>query len=512
MTIKEVKFACGMLSHPRDAAKLPVHSWRMSELPEEVQKQLAADRPWELPGQYGSPFGAKPIQYHDVRLVTDEGECRIEVFNLALLILGRDDEETRRIFRCCHTLEKLTDSPAPARPDRIEFTITEHDREVLLYVITGLPDMLVDRLHYGQVRDGGIAMRLPTPVFEQWLGVLLALVDAAPDPEIGEWAQDLYERMSVHSPLDLDSGNPFQELLQEVHEHFRENPSTTMDEANVWLEGYMRERNERPRDEFLGLSSEQVSRLIHQAPEGAHPLIVYHTGLSLEDVGHAPIFRNARTLLSALRDEAGTRTTAAGNLNRKFVRQMAESFEYVHPLWKDTIRRQRTLNEEDIGPLSHLRYVLGFAGLIRKAKGRFQITKSGKSLLADDRAGELYGLLFRTYFEKFNLAALDGMPEHIAVQTTFPFSLWALHKVAGDWIEMDELAEIVILPGVRDEIEKSSPPGFGDCHKHLARSRIVRPLIEFGLLEARYDDDEGYRLTAMHKTPWFDAFIQFQVP
>jgi len=169
----------------------------------------------------------------------------------------------------------------------------------------------------------------------------------------------------------------------------------------------------------------------------------------------------------------------------------------------------RVTREEDALNLHTLRIVLQQAGLIRKYKGAFRITKKGTSMLADAKAGELYALLFLTFFGKFKLSYLDHMPEYLLVQDTIGFSFYMIGTHAERWRDLDSLAERLLPPFVKEEINKE---GFPQHAKWVADSRILVPLERFGLLEFHYEDDPalfGPRRDKVRKTPLFESFFAF---
>lgn len=98
---------------------------------------------------------------------------------------------------------------------------------------------------------------------------------------------------------------------------------------------------------------------------------------------------------------------------------------------EDTIRFNKVLNEHDVRPLHIIRIICELARLVRRRKRKFLVTNKGQQLLGEQKAGELYTLLFRTFFRQFNLSYLDGLPECYGLQGTIAYSLYRLKKVGA---------------------------------------------------------------------------------
>jgi hypothetical protein len=129
-------------------------------------------------------------------------------------------------------------------------------------------------------------------------------------------------------------------------------------------------------------------------------------------------------------------------------------------------------------------------------------------LLADEQAGQLYNLLFLTFFRRFHLAYLDHRDEAPLVQDTLPISLFLVSRLMNDWVTVDEVVDFLFPAQVRQQLPV---PAYGDIAVRLAYSRIVRPLLWLGLLEDRKWDEGSLAKTELRKTELFDRVLQFNV-
>ena len=136
----------------------------------------------------------------------------------------------------------------------------------------------------------------------------------------------------------------------------------------------------------------------------------------------------------------------------------------------------------------------------------------------------LFAHLFRTFFGRFNLAYLDQREDDPLLQATFPRSLWAIGRLADEWTCVRMLRERILLATEPEqfaherELEQEGVASYLG-YKSLShfQSRIVWPLLDFGLLESRVDPDVADPTTQprtetqqVRKTPLFDRFVQFE--
>lgn len=297
--------------------------------------------------------------------------------------------------------------------------------------------------------------------------------------------------------------------LQEIFDELGDHEFKDLAEAQAFLQRQVARYNETPQAELGGLSPRQAFELLHLDWEGGGVLRL-EAGLALDELDGAEILVNARRMLAALAEAGGMKATQAGNLNRRAVAQLAALLRWDPKLAEALRTRSRPLNEMDLFPLHVLRVVLGLAGLLRKWKGSFRVTARGRALQSQDRAGELYALLFRTVFRRFNLAYLDRMAgEHREIQDTVAFALYRLGGLADEWTRTKALAREIVLPDVAASVPIDQ---FGwDRLPWMVETRILRPLGRFGLLELRdvpgkdkYLPDREVRRTAL-----YGSFLRF---
>jgi hypothetical protein len=297
------------------------------------------------------------------------------------------------------------------------------------------------------------------------------------------------------------------DFLHEVLEQLRREPFSSMEALNRRAAALMQEYNARPQADLGGLSPIQMSQLLYGdwTTTGALRL---NDALTLEDLAGAALLADARTVLQYIRTEGPIKETAAGNLPRSAVKALLPQLRTV-ALDDYTAYLPRVVNEGDVRWLQVLRHVLTFAGLLVRRRG-LRVTREGLSLLHEHRAGALYARLFQTFFQAFDLRFFSRDDSHEGLQRTIAFSLYRLRTEAREWSRPEALAETAWLPEAKD------PPTqldltYGDFRHYAFSSRVLRPLVQFGLMERRETPSDPHLPEYEYRlTPLFSRFLQFR--
>jgi hypothetical protein len=158
-------------------------------------------------------------------------------------------------------------------------------------------------------------------------------------------------------------------------------------------------------------------------------LVTFPSALSTK--GSSPVMELFNLLKEGI-GEKGMKLTATGNLPRNFCREAAQIF------WGQEKYQERTQysginTEPDFFELHVVRLTATMAGLIRKYRSRFVLTKKCSRISAGHGMEGIYPLLFEAYVRKFNWAYWDRYPEIPFIQQSFLFSLYLLRRHGGDW-------------------------------------------------------------------------------
>ena len=285
----------------------------------------------------------------------------------------------------------------------------------------------------------------------------------------------------------------------------------SLEEAQAFLDQITQQQNRRQLDEFHGLSPEQMHQILN-FPFASPGLVRFPEVLDANPV--APILTLFELLTDAI-GEQGLKPTAKGNLPRNFCRKAALAY-WGEQRYQEKTRYGGINREEDFADLHVTRLVAELAGLIRKYKGRFILSRDCRRLLAGDGMTAVYPRLFRAYVEQFNWAYRDGYPELRFMQSAFLFTLYLLTHYGDAWRPQVfyEDAFLGAFPRLLDEV----PPSQVISPDETVRCGYTwRSLMHFagflGLATVESVSDEllchEYRVKAL---PLLDQVVQFQLP
>lgn len=392
-----------------------------------------------------------------------------------------------------------------------------------------------------RLKEAGYDMPAPATLSDEEIGLevwqviqrlselraFLYSTDHLSDRELYEWLyQDMLRAETLSVPPDPDSACHFDVL-----------GSGSSQDTDCWLRFYADDAEraewkqrfpdddlppgEKPpyeRDHLLpkrtydtGAIEELLDRLM--APDWETP--DFPVQLS-SDVPHlvlmsAPIYSAARIMLEELHAMGKAKATAKlGNLPRVLVKKVFSRLPMDPEERALTERVFKVQNEEDFHLVHITRIALEDAGLIRKYKGHFSLTRKGNRLMDPSRAGEMYRAMFMGIFRKVNLGYFDGYPDLPGLQATLAIMLWRMDAVAADWTEAGDLLEETVHPDVQQDMLDAL--GEGRRPTAVLSTRIWRHLASFGLLEEGPAPKGPFHIAEQYKvTGIFRTFLSFKM-
>jgi len=248
---------------------------------------------------------------------------------------------------------------------------------------------------------------------------------------------------------------------------------SSLEEAQAFLNQITQQQNHRQLDEFHGLSPEQMHRILN-FPFASQGLVRFLGVLDANPV--APVLTLFELLTDAI-GEQGLKPTARGNLPRNFCREAALSY-LGEQKYREHTRYGGINREENFDDLHVTRLVAELAGLIRKYRGRFILSRDCRRLLAGDGMAAIYPRLFRAYVGQFNWAYRDGYPELPFMQRAFLFTLYLLTRYGDAWRPQVfyEDAFLDAFPMLLDEV---TPSQIFSPDETLRRAYTWRSLVNF---------------------------------
>jgi len=294
----------------------------------------------------------------------------------------------------------------------------------------------------------------------------------------------------------------------EIEEILKDRDFSSIKEMNEFLMKYSMEKNRTPRKEFGGLSPEMMAALLCEAAGSPKSPVKFSDNIKDKKLKTSLFFLDAKKILELFSELPPVKMTVSKNLNRKFVSKVLEISEYIKKK-EPWLFEKKAVNEQDFWWLHIMRIVLEFAGLITRRKGAFHITKKGKQCL-EQPGIELYKLLFKTFFYKFNLDYLFPYgPEVPHIQNAVNFSLFMAREHCGDWMKPEDFSKKVIIDGLRLNKRIKWDSGCWTL-EDAYEARFISPMVNFGLFDTKKIKGKGtLDEYLIRRSPLLKEFINF---
>jgi len=300
------------------------------------------------------------------------------------------------------------------------------------------------------------------------------------------------------------------EVMGELRELLQGQSFASLEDANAFIGNFMQQRSQAPMDDFHGLSPEQMHRLLHFPFETLH-LVEFPSPLDIAP--EAPIMTLFKLLADAIGQD-GLKATATGNLPRNFCREAALSFLGEEGYRKRT--RYGGINTEpDFSELHVTRLVADLAGLTRKYKGKFILSRECRKVLAKEGLPGIYPRLFRAFAREYNWGYQDRYQDFSIIQHSFLFTLYLLRRFGTEWQTSTFYTDKFLraFPAVLGE---ARPFPFESAEEEVARCYTIRTLERFagflGLVEIEHDPTDRYAdKFRLRKLPLVDHVVRFHL-
>lgn len=262
-------------------------------------------------------------------------------------------------------------------------------------------------------------------------------------------------------------------VMDEIENALAQQSFDSMEDLQAFMQSYQQQRNNAPMDDFQGLSPEQM-RVLLNAPLDQQTIVTIPSELTEEP--EAPLADLFRLLADAI-GEKGLKPTAKGNLPRNTCREIL--YAHLGDAGYAEHTRVGNINWEMDAMDLHITRVIGeLAGLIRKYKGRFILSRPARRMRRETGMRELYPILFRTFLTSFNWAYPRALQEAPFLQQSSLFTAYLIdcygdeERPATFYIDRFRRA----FPAAADEM---SAPDWSSPERELAMSYTNRCLERF---------------------------------
>ena len=171
--------------------------------------------------------------------------------------------------------------------------------------------------------------------------------------------------------------------MDELREAVKDKVFHTKNELQDFADQMMGVSNRMPEEDFLGLSSEQIVRILHTPVDQIEDIVRFNQEIPSDILAEAPIVRGTLLFLSELAKVEPLKATPKGNLPREFARLLFDEID--HSRFKQWIKFR---SEDDSRTVQALRHVLKMTGWIKKEQKKFKLTRKGRAVLTRGFSGQ----------------------------------------------------------------------------------------------------------------------------
>jgi len=152
------------------------------------------------------------------------------------------------------------------------------------------------------------------------------------------------------------------------------------------------------------------------------------------------------------------------------------------------------------------------AGLIRKYKGKFILSRNYRTLHSKMGMAGMYPLLLRAFATRYNWAYHGWHNDLPIIQHTILFTAYLLHRFGDQWREMASY-EDAFLRAFPQTLDKVTPRPYGTPESTVRQMYTLRALDHFavflGLAEMRPIGYLKERRCKIRKLPLLDTAVCF---
>lgn len=191
------------------------------------------------------------------------------------------------------------------------------------------------------------------------------------------------------------------------------------------IEAYILLRNNTPKDDFLGLTPNEMHDLLYDTFNDKAP-VQFRDDIDDTTLNQIPLFRILEDFLNVIQRDKHIKLTPLGALPKKVMVELYDKRYLLDELIESGINK--LWNEDDCIAIKNARLVAEIAGLVRKVNGKLLLTKSATKIMETNNRLQLFRQFFQAFTDKFSWSYNDGYPEQPIGQLGWAFSVIMLDK------------------------------------------------------------------------------------
>lgn len=267
------------------------------------------------------------------------------------------------------------------------------------------------------------------------------------------------------------------DVPNEITQILAMNPNLTLDELNIVAQQKVTEQNNRPQDDFCGLSPTQMYDWLYTPFSDL-------MGVSIctpDNLSSSPVMSYLSLILDEAMQQGGSfKATAKGNLPVKLVKQASEllpTFAVAEFGTDLTINDFAGSKEDRFIALHYARILSEMAGIIYLRNGRFHVKKTAQKQYQNQGISAFFLPMLKVAATEYNWGYFDGWEHEVDLSTFWVFMTWRLHTHASIDTLIDEVS--TAFPDVLSQLSENEY--FSQEHqlRNLLESRYVERFLQF---------------------------------
>jgi len=287
-------------------------------------------------------------------------------------------------------------------------------------------------------------------------------------------------------------GKQTNEISDALEQTLAMNPNLSIDELNLVAERMMHDRNNKPVDDFCGISPNLMQNWLY-APFNALQGIKINTPT---DFSASPVMRYLELMINAAMENNGKfKATSKGNLPTFIVKQATELRPELptsdYPI-NISISEFAGANEDKFNALHYTRILAEVAGIIYRRGGYFHVKKDAQKQFLKHGLGAFFMPMLEVAVSRYNWAYFDSYGEHIDIRLFWVFMLWRIQKHRS----LNQLAveTSTAFPDILAQIPQSQYTTVERTFSRIIEIRFIERFLQYwGFLKAdpwRFNPEE----------------------
>ena len=254
-------------------------------------------------------------------------------------------------------------------------------------------------------------------------------------------------------------------------------PDLSLEDLNVVMQHKMQAHNQRPLDDFCGLSSTQMSNWLYASLDQLDDV----TLTIPSDLASSPVMQYLTLIVEeAMQNDGSFKATAKGNLPTKLVKQASALLplfavsQFSTPI---SINDYAGANEDKFCALHYTRVLAEIAGIIYLRSGRWHLKKTAQKQYQSGGIHTFFKPMLEAATTQYNWGYLDAWEQTPDLRVFWLYMLWRLQNHGS----VEQLVEEMMLafPDLLLDLDADDYLPLPEQLSHLLEVRFIARFLQY---------------------------------